>query len=93
MELANQLGLNRISLFRIEKGERQPSEKTAIAAFKALGLSEEHIYLVFVFNDMLRWKMMAKGAKKSEARMFLKRLNTKDDNGRILSSYFTRLLN
>ena len=33
LELAQRLAINRISLFRIEKGERQPSEKTAIDAW------------------------------------------------------------
>lgn len=93
MELAKKLGINRISLFRIEKGERRPSETTAIEALKALGLSEEHIYAIFVFNEMLRWKMISRGTKKSEARMFLKRLNKNDKNSRILSSYFERVLN
>lgn len=93
LELAKRLGINRISLFRIEKGDRQPSEKTAIEAFKILGLSEEHIYAVFVFNEMLRWNMVSRGTKRDEIRTFLKRLNTRDNNGRILSSYFERLLN
>lgn len=93
IELAEKLGINRISLFRIEKGQRQPSEKTAIEALKALGLSEEHIYAIFVFNEMLRWKMTSKDSKNKEARAFLQRLSTKDKNGRILSRYFEHILN
>lgn len=93
IELSKKLDINRISLFRIEKGQRQPSEKTAIEALKALGLSEEHIYAIFVFNEMLRWKMISKDARKDEMRTFLKRLNTKDNNGRILSRYFESILN
>ena len=93
MELSKKLGINRISLFRIEKGQRQPSEKTAIEALKFLGLSEEHIYAIFVFNEMLRWKMISRDTKQDEVRPFLKRLNTKDQNGRILSRYFERILN
>lgn len=93
LELAKRLGLNRISLFRIEKGERQPSEKTAIEALKVLGLSEEHIYAIFVLNEMTRWKMISRGTKKNEAQLFLKRLNKKDKNSIILSRYFARVLN
>ena len=92
LELAQTLGISRISLFRIEKGQRQPSEKTAIRAFKALGLSEEHIYAIFVFNEMLRWKVFASKKKKDEAQTLLQRLDGKDKNSTILHRYFQRIL-
>lgn len=92
MALAKKLGISRISLFRIEKGQRQPSEKTAIRAFKVLGLSEEHIYAIFVFNEMRRWKAFAGKKKKDEAQAFLKRLDGKDKNSTILHRYFKRIL-
>ena len=93
LELAQRLAINRISLFRIEKGERQPSEKTAIDAFKALGLSEEHIYAIFVFNEMMRVGALSKDAGRASAKQFIDRLNKKDRNSTILRGYFTRILN
>ena len=93
LELAKKLGINRISLFRIEKGERQPSERTAIAAFKALGLSEKHIYAVFVFNEMIRWKMISNTVKQNEANLVLQRLKARDKESTILYRYFRRILN
>lgn len=92
IELSKKLGINRISLFRIEKGQRQPSEKTAIGAFKTLGLSEEAIYQIFVFNDLMKRGTISKNAKKKEAVLFLKRLQTKDENGKILYGYFTKAI-
>ena len=93
MEFSKGLGINRISLFRIEKGQRQPSEKTAIEAFKTLGLSEENIYQIFVFNDLVKWGAISKNSKDNESRLFLKRLNKKDKNSKILHGYFQRILN
>ena len=92
MELAKKLGINRISLFRIEKEQRQPSEKTAIKAFKALGLSEEEIYKIFVFDGLLKLGSIPEIAKKREAKIFLKRLNKKEPHGKIIYRYLQKKL-
>jgi transcriptional regulator with XRE-family HTH domain len=92
IELSKKLGINRISLFRIEKEQRQPSEKTAIKAFKALGLSEEEIYKIFVFDGLLKLGSIPEIAKKKEAKLFLKRLNKKQPHGKIIYGYLTKLL-
>lgn len=92
IELSKRLGINRISLFRIEKGERQPSETTAIEAFKALGLSEEHIYQIFVFNDLMKWGTFAKNTNNIELQRFLKRLHKKEKNSELLHGYFAHIL-
>jgi len=92
MELSKKLGINRISLFRIEKEQRQPSEKTAIKAFKALGLSEEEIYKIFVFDGLLKLGTIPEIAKKKEAKLFLKRLNKKKPHGKIIYGYLQRKL-
>lgn len=92
LELAGKLNINRISLFRIEKGERQPSEQTAIAAFKALGLSEEHIYAIFVFNEMVRVGALAKDAGRASAKQFIDRLNKKDKDSTLLQGHFKRIM-
>ena len=92
MELSKKLGINRISLFRIEKEQRQPSEKTAIKAFKALGLSEEEIYKIFVFDGLLKLGTIPEIAKKKEAKLFLKRLNKKQPHGKIIYAYLQRKL-
>jgi len=63
MELAKKLKINRISLFRIEKGQRCPSEKIAIKAFKTFGLSEENIYQVFVFNELFKYGKLSKNSE------------------------------
>ena len=93
LELSNELSINRISLFRIEKEQRQPSEKTAIEAFKALGLSEEHIYQIFVFNDLMKWRKLSKKSTDEELKALLKRLKKRDGNSKILHEYFQRILN
>ena len=93
MELAKKLGINRISLFRIEKEQRQPSEKTAMKAFKALGLSEEEIYRIFVFDSLLKLGKISEITKNKEAGLFLKRLNKKDTHGKIIYRYFKKILN
>ena len=93
MELAKKLGINRISLFRIEKGQRHPSEETAIKAFKIFGLSEENIYQIFVFNELIKLGKISETAKKKEAKVFLKRLNKKDKDSRIIYRYFKEALN
>lgn len=85
-EFAKKLGINRISLFRIEKGQRQPAEKTALKALKILGLSEETIYQVFVFNELVKLGAISERAKKTEAERFLKRLNKKGKEGKIIHS-------
>ncbi len=93
VDLANKLQISRVSLFRIENGLRQPSEKTAIRAFKILGLNEEEIYHVFVFNDLLARGEISAGARNREASAFLDRLIKKDKNSKIIYSYFKRALN
>jgi len=90
MELAKKLGINRISLFRIEKEQRQPSEKTAMKAFKKLGLSEEEIYRIFVFDGLLKLGKISKITKNKEAEFFLKRLNKKNDRGKIIYRYLKK---
>jgi len=92
MDLAKKLGINRISLFRIEKGQRQPSEKTAILAFRTLGLSEKEIYHIFVFNELFKLGAISETTKKKEARLFLKRLNKNDKYGRIIYGYLKRIV-
>ncbi len=92
IELSKKLGINRISLFRIEKEQRQPSEKTAIEAFKALGLPEETIYQIFVFNDLMKRGAISKNAKNKEAELFVKRLRVKDENGKIVRGYFLKAI-
>lgn len=92
MELSKKLGINRISLFRIERDQRQPSEKTAIKAFKVLGLSEEEIYRIFVFDGLLKLDHLSHIAKKKETTLFLERLNKKSVHGKILYGYFKRIL-
>ncbi|MFH1367174.1 MAG: helix-turn-helix transcriptional regulator [Patescibacteria group bacterium] len=92
MEFAKKLGINRISLFRIEKEQRQPSEKTALKAFKILGLSEEEIYQIFVFDGLLKAGAVSQTAKSREARLFLNRLNKKGPHGKIIYGYFKRIL-
>jgi len=93
MELAKKLGINRISLFRIEKEQRHPSEKTAMKAFKELGLSEEEIYRIFVFDGLLKLGKISEITKNKEAELFLKRLNKKDTHGKIIYRYFKKILN
>lgn len=92
MELAQKLGINRISLFRIEKEQRLPAEKTAIKAFKILGLSEEEIYKIFVFDGLLKLGTIPEIAKKKEAKLFLKRLNKKEPHGKIIYGYLQKKL-
>ena len=93
IELAKKLGINRISLFRIEKEQRQPSEKTALKAFKTMGLSEEEIYRIFVFDGLLKIGAISKAAKSREARLFLKRLNKNGAHGKIIYRYFKSIIN
>jgi len=92
LEFAKKLGINRISLFRLEKGQRQPSEKTAIKAFKILGLSEEEIYYIFVFDSLIRVGSISKSAKNKEIRSFLQRLKKKGKRGKIIYGYFKKIL-
>ncbi len=92
MELSKKLGINRISLFRIEKEQRQPSEKTAIKAFRILGLSEEEIYKIFVFDGLLKLGTIPDIAKKKEAKLFLKRLNKRSPHGKIIYRYLQKIL-
>ena len=92
MELAKKLKINRISLFRIEKGQRCPSEKIAIKAFKTFGLSEENIYQVFVFNELFKYGKLSKKFGDKETKLFLSRLNKKDENGMIIYRYFKKTL-
>ena len=92
MEFAQKLGINRISLFRIEKDQRQPSEKTAIKALKILGLSEEEIYHVFVLEELLKLGVISEAAKNREAASFLARLNKKSKHGKIIYGYFKKIL-
>ena len=92
MELSNKLGINRISLFRIEREQRQPSEKTAIKAFKLFELSEEEIYQIFVFESLLKLGHLSRIAKKKETTLFMERLNKKDPHGKILYGYFKKIL-
>ncbi len=93
IELSNKLKISRVSLFRIEKGLRQPSEKTAIHAFKILGLNEDEIYQIFVFNDLMARGGISASARNKEAERFLNRLNKKGENSKILYEYFKRILN
>jgi len=93
MELSKKLGINRISLFRIEKEQRQPSERTAIKAFKTLGLSEKDIYRIFVFNELIKFGGISKIAKNKEAKLFLNRLNKSGPHGKIIYGYFKKILN
>lgn len=88
MELAKKLGINRISLFRIEKEQREPSEETAIKAFKIFGLSEANIYHIFVFNELQKLGRISPRSKNQEIQSFLKRLNKKDKNSKIIYRYF-----
>lgn len=92
IELSEKLGINRVSLFRVERGQRQPSEKTALAALNALGLSEENIYYIFVFNDLIKRGAISKNARNIEAEFFLKRLRAKDRDGKILQEYFIKAI-
>lgn len=92
MEFSKRLGINRISLFRIEKEQRQPSEKTALKAFKVLGLSEEEIYQIFVFDGLIKAGTVSQTAKSRETRLFLNRLNKKGPHGKIIYEYFKRIL-
>lgn len=93
MEFAKKLGINRISLFRIEREQRQPSEKTAIKALKILKLSEEEIYHVFVFEELLKLGAISEAAKNKEATAYLARLNKKTRHGKIIYGYFKKILN
>jgi len=93
MEFAEKLGINRISLFRIEKEQRQPSEKTALKAFKVLGLSVDEIYRIFVFDGFLKLGAISEITKKKEARFFLERLNKKNARGKIIYGYLKKILN
>lgn len=92
VELSQKLGINRISLFRIEKGQRQPSEQTAIEALKILGLSEESIYHIFVLNDLIKRGAISKDSMDSASRLFLQRLKKKDGESTILHRYFQGIL-
>jgi len=87
IELAKKLDINRISLFRIEKEQREPSEETAIKAFKIFGLSEENIYHIFVFNELQKLGKISPKSKAREIQSFLQRLNKKDKNSKIIYSY------
>ncbi|MDZ7798485.1 MAG: helix-turn-helix transcriptional regulator [Patescibacteria group bacterium] len=91
-EFAQKLGINRISLFRIEKEKRQPSEQTAIKAFKILGLSEESIYQIFILSELIKKGTISEKAKNKEARVFLKRLKKNDKNSKIIHRYFKKIL-
>ena len=75
IELSKKLKISRVSLFRIERGLRQSSEKTAIHAFKILGLKEDEIYNIFVFNDLIARGVISASARNKEAERFLNRLN------------------
>ena len=93
IELSKKLGINRISLFRIEKEQREPSEETAIKAFKIFGLSEENIYHIFVFNELQKLGKISPKSRNQETQLFLKRLNKKDKNSKIMYRYFKEDLN
>ncbi|MFH1781177.1 MAG: helix-turn-helix transcriptional regulator [Patescibacteria group bacterium] len=92
MELAKKLGINRISLFRIEKEERAPSEETALKAFRIFGLSEENIYQIFIFNELVRFNDLSRKAGDREVRRFLAQLNKNDENGKIIYDCFNQAL-
>jgi DNA-binding XRE family transcriptional regulator len=92
IELAKKLGINRISLFRIEKEQRQPSEKTALKAFKTIGLSEEEIYRIFVFDGLIKMGPISETAKSKETKLFLQRLNKNDARGKIIYGYFKKII-
>ena len=91
-EFAKNLGINRISLFRIEKGQRRASEQTAVKALKFLELAEENIYQIFIFNELLKLGAISEKAKNKEARLFLKRLNKSDKDSKIIHRYFQNRL-
>ncbi|PIS41136.1 MAG: hypothetical protein COT25_04730, partial [Candidatus Kerfeldbacteria bacterium CG08_land_8_20_14_0_20_42_7] len=58
----------------------------------ALGLSEEEIYKIFVFDGLLKLGTIPEIAKKKEAKLFLKRLNKKKPHGKIIYGYLQRKL-
>jgi len=90
IELSKKLGINRISLFRIEKGQRFPSEETAIKAFKILGLSEENIYQIFVLNELFRLGGISEETRNKELGRLLRRLNKKDNDSKIIYRYLSK---
>lgn len=92
LDLARRLAISRVSLFRIERGQRQPSEKTAIAALKILGLTEEQIYQVFVFNDLVKRGAISRKSKETEVKSFLKRLKKNTKEATLLHRYFLQVL-
>lgn len=86
--LADKMRISRISLYRIEKGQREPSEATAIKAFQFLGLPEAVIYRIFVLHDLHKHGALSPTTKKSDVALFLKRLNKGDNHSRIIYRYF-----
>lgn len=88
LEFADKLGISRISLFRIEKGQREPAEHTAIKAFQILGLPEAAIYRIFVLNELHKHGRLSPSSENKDTLLLLRQLNKKDKHSKLIYTYF-----
>lgn len=57
-DFAKDLEINRVTLFRFEKGEKEISEGLKIGAMESLRFSKKRIYHILILEELIRLKVL-----------------------------------
>ncbi|MBU1119390.1 helix-turn-helix domain-containing protein [Patescibacteria group bacterium] len=93
-ELARRLSINRATLFRFEKGEKNLSEELVVRVLSELKLKREAIFNSLVILELfhLRDRFKDLGVDKQILDV-LRKFDTSDEGEQFMCTYFTTQLN